>query len=116
MSENQPQYNRAYFIRKFKAIPEEQWLIHDFAQRMADGTEQCCALGHCGNRYNKLTHEAEMLDYMVACRQKKLNQELDGIHTVNDGLPPYHKLGDHPKTRVLAFLRKPLKELAQILK
>jgi hypothetical protein len=41
------QYTVDYFIAKFEAIPEELWTIGDYV----DQAGRCCALGHCGIRY-----------------------------------------------------------------
>lgn len=43
-----------YFIKKFEAIPEEKWITGTYI----NCREECCALGHCGERYNKSSFKA----------------------------------------------------------
>ena len=40
-------YTVDYFIEKFSAIPDEKWIVGDYA----DDRGCCCALGHCGYRF-----------------------------------------------------------------
>lgn len=82
-------YTVDYFIKKFKRIPRNKWLVGDYSY---DG--KCCALGHCGERMDKSTRESTALKSL-----------LDGriLTNINDGWSSNYKQ-KHPKTRILAAL------------
>lgn len=110
-------YDEAFFIKKFEPISEEMWVVNAFARRRhKDGTQRCCALGHCGvrSRY-KITEEGKELNSLAFARQKKLGLTCYGIGAVNDGFSVYRRLGEGPKERVMKFLQLPLEELQKIL-
>lgn len=119
--EKQPKFDRAYFIAKFEAIPEEKWTTDAFAKVVGD-SRAYCALGHCGQRYHCETKEANALKKI--CRQRLTWIQKHGCtsirsgHTaiqINDGDGPFINLGDYPRARMLYFLKMPLKKLSEIL-
>lgn len=92
------EYDVDFFIKKFDAIPEEQWCTEEFT----DVSGACCVYGHCGLSWGRPSHMSDMLEdiFMVAFG-------VDAAY-VNDCRP-----GDDPrfqeltpKQRVLAALYK----------
>jgi hypothetical protein len=83
-----PKYNLDYFIRKFEAIPEDQWCTGDFV-KVVNGKEQRCAFGHCGYRYGPAdglgfvevirTAEGGALEFLV---------RTSALTSINDGMNP----------------------------
>jgi hypothetical protein len=88
-------YNAAYFIAKFEAIPEGLWCTNDFSSNGAH-----CARGHCGESHQKETDESKAL---VAVAAKVIGNGLE-IAEVNDGDHRDYKQST-PKERVLALLK-----------
>lgn len=93
-----PKYDAAYFIEKFKEIPDEKWCMYVFYNLAS----QCCALGHCGAKESAGdTLESDTLYELF---------EEHGINvvSVNDGKLNDRKGGNYtqktPKERVLAAL------------
>lgn len=88
-------YDKAYFIAKFEAIPEELWCTHAFV----DEEGRHCAMGHCGDR-SEIVSPPE-------CRALKslLVDRYDGnaVPAINDGLDPRYPQPT-PKQRILAAL------------
>jgi hypothetical protein len=89
-----------YFINKFEAIPEEKWCIGEFINQK----DQCCALGHCGRRLDRLNglEDSALVD-LILIRISTL-RPLYGIVSINDGDDPNYPQAT-PKQRVLAALR-----------
>jgi len=86
------EYTVDYFIKKFEAIPEENWISGRYLS-----TDGYCALGHCGERRWGFTPESLALvdlffDYELA------------VASVNDG-NSYMFPQPTPKQRVLAACR-----------
>ncbi len=94
--------NADYFIKKFEAIPEEEWCEGDFILYVGpDRPMQRCAAGHCGaTQLTPITPEASALSDVLG------NQTV----VINDGLYGFDSLGSHPKTRILAALHKAKEE------
>lgn len=89
-------YDKAYFIAKFEAIPEDKWCVNTFT----DGDGRCCAQGHCGDR----SHIVAPPECMAL--KSLLFGEFDGtvVSAVNDGNDPRYQQPT-PKARILAALR-----------
>ena len=85
-------YTLDYFIAKFEAIPRNKWCTGAFD----DELNRRCALGHCGHLSGFSTEVSEALEKLVP----------GSIVRVNDGAFEYRKLGKHPKTRILRYLRQ----------
>jgi hypothetical protein len=92
-------YTVDYFIKKFQAIPEENWLVGDYQN---EDKTKFCALGHCGGTsnsfYNKDNKEYSLLSEMCL---SILNRS---IVNINDGTCPRTFPQSTPKKRVLAAL------------
>lgn len=82
-------YDAMYFIKKFAAIPDDQWTIEEYV----DSYNRHCALGHAGRRVAKETPEA---DALCKC--------LWPVEAINDGDYEYRDFGDTPKERILNAL------------
>ena len=89
-------YDVDYFIKKFAAIPDEDWTTRKFVNDLG----QCCALGHCGSRtmpkglYSVHSRESTSL------RDILLNEVVE----INDGRHGQYQQ-ETPKARILAALR-----------
>lgn len=93
-------YDVDYFLKKFDAIPEDDWCAGAFA----DSNGRHCAYGHCGVYEVKeegciteiSTSEGDQLEAMF---------ESSGMHAhlVNDGDTPAYQQPT-PKQRILAAL------------
>jgi hypothetical protein len=97
-------YDAAYFIKKFKAIPDMLWVIGSF--KNCNGA--CCALGHCGVRefstFDTTSEEAKCLIRLFSLKDEKLGLvSLSRIATINDGVFNTF-IGSTPKMRVLSAL------------
>lgn len=108
-------YTIDYFIEKFEAIPEEQWVI--YATLNSKG--QRCALGHCevieNNEHGRyiLNQEAEALISIlmnVLPKNIKIYERSDIVTNINDN--KNSGFGETPKERILNALKK-AKELQQ---
>lgn len=84
-------YDLEYFIKKFEAIPEDQWTAGVFM----DDDGRCCAYGHCGANENSPTLESGMLSDLCPL-----------TISVNDNKAgKYSHFGDTPKERVVNYLK-----------
>ncbi len=100
-------FDAAYFIKKFEAIPEDQWQAGDFSN--SSGTKKC-ALGHCGINWSINNKEGNTLERLV---KSSLNLN---VASINDGTgiastdqekaseSELLLLGNTPKQRILAAL------------
>jgi len=80
------EYNRQYFIDKFSAIPDEQWISGDLHD---ENTGASCALGHCGVRQGnggayKYTPEAEALIKVLTPKSRQDYAIVVNAHFVTD--------------------------------
>lgn len=87
-------YDITYFIDKFSSIPEDNWTTDVFVSE----DNKCCALGHCGVRYDRTTEEATALFRLF--RNSRFS-----VVSVNDDEYPVAYPQTTPKQRVLAALR-----------
>lgn len=99
-----PKYNKAYFIAKFSAIPEEHWCVKAFTD--PNNPVRHCALGHCDPEASVLEHsnndEFEGLQALLRSRQFGTGV---GWPAINDGHSQrFPQLT--PKLRVLAALNE----------
>jgi hypothetical protein len=95
MTTTETKYDVDYFIKKFEAIPEENWTSGVFER--SDGSR--CALGHCGRLDGCDTPEANALDTLLS------GDEYGGLTPwINDVLSDLHPQPT-PKQRILAALR-----------
>lgn len=85
-------YTLDYFIKKFSKIPKNKWCTGSYT----DSNGLHCAIGHTFN----VKGETSFINKLV---------HLTELTQVNDGKNPFHKLGKHPRTRVVNYL-KSLKE------
>lgn len=93
-------YNKAYFIKKFTAIPDEKWTTGILYNK---STGTCCALGHCGMGENfdntdkqAWTEEGWVLHSIFEKLQR-------AVHNINDGKDKNYQQST-PKARILAAL------------
>lgn len=91
-------YTVQYFIDKFSAIPEEDWIIGEYQNEIG-----CCALGHCGERETKATVDGRELRILFR------NFLGEDVSFINDGASSSFPQ-DTPKARVLSALKR-IKEL-----
>jgi hypothetical protein len=84
-------YDVDYFIRKFAAIPEDNWYTHEYTNN--DGTKMC-ALGHCGSRQDEddTSQSNALRDILEHC-----------VGSINDGSDSRYQQPT-PKQRILAAL------------
>lgn len=87
-------YDKAYFIAKFEAIPEEKWCVAYLDA--GDGVH--CALGHCG-----VTVSLNYTDKEIALRDL-MRPNGWSVADINDGDTPDFQQPT-PKQRILAALR-----------
>jgi hypothetical protein len=86
-------YDKAYFIAKFEAIPEDKWTTRHY--RNDEG--QCCAVGHCLPLTG--TQSQEKSDFLILGHRSYLN-----FIEINDGRHSRYQQPT-PKQRVLAALK-----------
>lgn len=88
-------YDKAYFIEKFVAIPDELWCTGHYTCR-----EMSCALGHCDG-HSPLSGEGLALAQLF--ERFPINGSSSVISDINDG---NNKSYQHntPKARVLSAL------------
>lgn len=85
-------YTVDYFIQKFEAIPEDNWITEKYSNDLG-----CCALGWCGEKSFHYTDESRALDNLF------YNEFRVGPSRINDkGYAAYQQ--PNPKARVLAAL------------
>lgn len=95
-------YDAMYFLKKFDAIPEENWTTNVYADEMG----RCCAYGHCGSR-DISDSDSFLADQLETLFRTSLDAD---AAAVNDADTKYQKhavfreLGDHPKERILNAL------------
>ena len=94
-------YTVDYFIKKFEAIPYDQWTTGLYVRG-----KRKCALGHCGVNFGfSLIHEnkeASALREILIAAVPAIN---DGTRlTANATHRDFRKLGDNPKDRILTAL------------
>jgi len=112
------EFTKEYFIKKFKAIPNELWTIADLTK--PTNGECHCALGHCGVTYTPentylYTDEAKALSDLLADYHFKLygfkadeqqqnanGCQEDNVWRINDETI---KLSGTPKSRILTALK-----------
>lgn len=87
-----PAYDKAYFIAKFSAIPDELWCMNAFVDSMG----RMCAVGHCGERLGHYTEEGEAL-------ARVLKTSSWGVGDINNGGNCRYPQPT-PKARILAAL------------
>lgn len=94
------QYTVDYFINKFEAIPEEEWMT----QRYNDDLGRRCAYGHCGKREND---SSALSDEGYALKQLFEDHRL-GVIDTNDGLQSGYCGSRAPtaKQRIIETLKK----------
>lgn len=90
LNPDKPTYNAKFFSRKFKAIPEEMWLVFDLG---APGGPRC-ALGHC------LPIGDESIALTNVCRG--LRRNILSINNYPSAMFPQPT----PKLRVVAAMEK----------
>lgn len=88
-------YDKAYFIQKFEAIPEENWITHAYSDYRDDSRH--CAMGHCGVRSCESTDEGIALSHLFD------NSGMNPM-SVNDGDKGFESFGSTPKQRILHAL------------
>lgn len=85
-------YDKAYFIAKFEAIPEGQWCERAYFNAIG----QHCALGHCGESTG-VTEESGALTSLLSLGLGSSTSR------INDGEHPDYRQPT-PKQRILAAL------------
>lgn len=93
-------YTIDYFIKKFTAIPDDQWVIGKFYD--PENLQRFDASGHCGVlRRNDTNAEIEALNTIL----RRYFPD-GGATPINDGLGKFRELfGNHPKWRILRALQ-----------
>ena len=86
-------YDKAYFIAKFEAIPEDKWITEDFIDERG-----CCALGHCGFDFGIETDEGTDLALLLKWHLAVVPSR------INDGRDLRYQQPT-PKQRILAALK-----------
>lgn len=91
------EYTVDYFIKKFEAIPEDNWITAS----LYDPEIGCCVLGWCGVRSLRYhTSESRALASLLGIHPNTL-------YRINDGIADYKHLRmtlETPKQRILAAL------------
>lgn len=94
-------YDLDYFITKFSAIPECDWLEGSL---QGDEPECKCALGHCNvTDLDRITQEEAIA--LIKIFGGKYASECDVVYDVNDGNSSRYK-GNNPKERILNRLNE----------
>lgn len=90
-------YDVDYFIKKFTAIPEEDWAVEEFVTK----DNKRCVLGHCG-----VTDDADVLTVEAIVLSRLIYSNFDVLTVdINDGnRNDTEYLGNTPKKRILAAL------------
>lgn len=97
-------YTVDYFINKFEAIPEDNWLIREFM----DDKGSCCVMGHCDYTYNNGLTERGCLEELFkqglhAYVPNSFNSCYYVEQAINNGDHPDYKQPT-PKQRILSAL------------
>jgi len=96
------EFNKEYFINKFKKIPSDQWC----RGILNDNNQRYCALGHLGiEKYSQINDNKRA---QALCKiingDKKIDENLDGrfgylnVSRIND------LKENNPKTNIINFL------------
>lgn len=93
-----PIYDKAHFIAKFEAIPEDRWC----KGQIEDDSGRCCAIGHCHPVLGGLCSEGEALARLFPGERHNCGKLI--VARINDGEDPQYQQPT-PKQRVLAALR-----------
>lgn len=93
-------YTVDYFINKFEAIPDNEWTMNSYIDKLG----RHCALGHCGCTNPNYTIEGKALENLF---EKHL---CTAVTYVNDDREDLFKQ-QTPKSRVIAAL----KEIKQLI-
>lgn len=92
-----------HFIKKFEAIPDEQWTTHKYK----NAAGQRCAMGHCGRRNNEVSVEgAALLSLFWEHLRRSVTQVNDFTGVLGYPQPT-------PKARILAALHDIKTKLTQ---
>ncbi len=97
------EYTKEYFIEKFEAISEENWIEGAAGFILHDG--KACALGHCGmtldhTMYYKPSNECIALIKLFG---GKFDSDFQAVYRINDNNRIYK--GATPKERILNKLK-----------
>ena len=90
-----PVYDVDYFIKKFKAIPDEKWCRASFGDAISR-----CVMGHCGMVTDNGFRETAESEALVGIFNLTHVSE---VFPINDGTCPKYKQST-PKARILAAL------------
>lgn len=92
-------YDKAYFIAKFEAIPEEQWAEGDY-----EVSNKRCALGHCGAPTTTAEADALVRLFKPGFEGGKYSYySTTPVPDINDGTNKHYPQPT-PKQRILAAL------------
>lgn len=78
-----------YFIKKFEAIPEDEWAVQHL--ETPDGAR--CAMGHCGGHVNQSKESASLAKLLSNLTGASPDRDIS-IYAINDGLDTI-RLGYH---------------------
>lgn len=95
MSTTEQKFDLEYFIKKFEAIPEDQWTTG----RYEDDKGCKCAYGHCGlSKGQHCNKESDALDDITRPKtfMSRVNDNVDGN---------FNDFGSTPKQRVVNYLK-----------
>ena len=87
-------YDVEHFLNKFRAIPEELWLIGCYS--VWTKPQSHCALGHCGRDIDFSTDESNGLAHLFFSHGLRVTNTNDGL---DDRFPQ-----PTPKQRIIAAL------------
>jgi hypothetical protein len=100
-------YTAMYFLKKFDAIPEDQWITGEFV----DDFDRKCVLGHCGVRATMNLVNTPYPEEAIALTSLVVDARIfaPGIVAINDGIYESDSLdpsdlGSTPKERVMNLL------------
>ncbi len=101
------EYNKEYFIEKFKAIPDNKWICNGDLQNK-DNPEIGCALFHCGVRvqgYNYIHTDESLALGKLLSKEKVINEEdyFKIVYRINDGVDLNNTT---PKEAIIKALEK----------
>lgn len=95
-----PNYDVDYFLKKFEAIPEDDWCRRVYTD--ADGKH--CALGFCGSHVGKISDYGMDIHTEEGENLRRMLLPLGGVTVINDYAEDDFQQ-ETPKQRVLAALR-----------
>jgi hypothetical protein len=93
-------YDRAHFLAKFEAIPDERWSCGALHR-----AGRSCALGLCGAEYGQTAQGFGIVLTAEAAALVALLGSVTEVAAINDGLGEAARWGGTPRERVLAALR-----------